>query len=415
MAGNKSILFLVVIIISFNSFGQTISRRSNDGMPPCAGGSMEYWYNSGLNGVCDDVTWGVFYEKNNQSYAVDYTVVAIDDNSNPIRISVNWPTAAFGSKGSVSAVGLGCCQLICIPFSNYERSAWIFEYFGSAPFSIDGNNFIDCGVQGNVTYSIPNSLPGTLYSWSSNGLGGLSPQPTQGQSSKSATFSFSTVSEFTPAYGIINVTATSQCAGAAAVTQTKVLSRALTEFIPNSPTFGATSYTQNTTKYGYGTITIQGDQTPSTAVVVNLKSDFQIRILPSSILKPNIILKIGIPCVASTNANTLISEGAMFRDVADGKEVSEDLAIKESNLLSIYPNPIFNEGSIEYFVTERSFVKLYISGSMGMRVLSFEDMDDVGPGGYEVKFNTQFLRSGIYYCTFTTKNSYQVKKILIMK
>ncbi len=78
------------------------------------------------------------------------------------------------------------------------------------------------------------------------------------------------------------------------------------------------------------------------------------------------------------------------------------------------PNPASRYTTIEYAVPEISNVKIQLYDVTGRLVESLID-EELNPGYYQIRINTQNLASGVYFCSMETADFEQVKKIILTK
>jgi len=99
---------------------------------------------------------------------------------------------------------------------------------------------------------------------------------------------------------------------------------------------------------------------------------------------------------------------------------SNEVSIIENNLtslnienMSIYPNPLKNNGSVEFTLNTDSEVSLYISDLLGKKVVELINSEVKTVGKHKVSINGKQLAKGIYYCTLEADNYLQTEKLLI--
>jgi len=85
----------------------------------------------------------------------------------------------------------------------------------------------------------------------------------------------------------------------------------------------------------------------------------------------------------------------------------------DNTFLSISPNPFRNSVTIQYYVKKNSNVKIDVydlRGKLVKRLLN----ENKSTGNYEVKWNSEGMRSGIYFCRFVQGNKEEVKKLILL-
>jgi len=173
----------------------------------------------------------------------------------------------------------------------------------------------------------------------------------------------------------------------------------------------ATSYSQNTTKKQFGTLTIQGNQTASTGVEVDFIADTQINITPSTILSPGISLKIEPLCDPGSPGGRMATEIIKETRPAVIEEITQS-HLQEKTHLNIYPNPSRSQTIIQYRVSDPGKVKLIITDHQGNTVGTVANSTNQEAGYYETTFNLQNLPAGVYFYSLETSNYREVKKVI---
>lgn len=79
-----------------------------------------------------------------------------------------------------------------------------------------------------------------------------------------------------------------------------------------------------------------------------------------------------------------------------------------------YPNPFNNSTVIEYEIPHESDVKLTVFDPLGRLITTLIDQHET-PGLYRVRFDAQFLSSGIYYYEMKTKKYHTAKQLILLK
>lgn len=401
----KILLVITLFFIYKPAYNQSI-KRTQSGLP-CAGDTKEYVFNSGKDGNCNVISFGASYVKNGQFVNVPSTVVSTNSHLQPIKISVTWPTAAAGGMGYLYAWAISCC-IIDVFCEEVEVS--LFEPLGTSDFVIDGPD-LECSFSGSQSYTIATPAPGASYAWSSNASAGISALPVSGQGSSEAHFGVTPYNGNLPTTAIITVTGSNAtCPGISSVTKTKQITRSLSGGIPVSPTITAANYVQNTTKNGLNVMTIQGNQTPALGVTVNYRSDSQIKIVPTTTIKPGVTMKIGITCEFSDIGGRLASGTVETPEIITAVENN----FNEENLsFNVFPNPAKTQTTIKYSVKENGFVKLHVADNMGKVLSILIDEENVRKGNYEFIFNTKGLNPGMYFFTLTTSGFKETNRLVV--
>ncbi|MBC8383296.1 MAG: T9SS type A sorting domain-containing protein [Candidatus Cloacimonetes bacterium] len=81
--------------------------------------------------------------------------------------------------------------------------------------------------------------------------------------------------------------------------------------------------------------------------------------------------------------------------------------------LKVFPNPFKNSVAIQYYVKNNSDVKIDVydlRGKLVKRLLN----ESKSTGSYEVRWNSEGMRSGIYFCKFVQGNKEEVRKLILL-
>ncbi len=86
----------------------------------------------------------------------------------------------------------------------------------------------------------------------------------------------------------------------------------------------------------------------------------------------------------------------------------------KTKLLQNYPNPFNPSTNIQVFMSKREFIKISVSNILGQKVKNiFEGYTDEGYHNFVLDGSD--LSSGIYLVSLTTKESVEMKKIMLVK
>lgn len=111
----------------------------------------------------------------------------------------------------------------------------------------------------------------------------------------------------------------------------------------------------------------------------------------------------------------LLEQPGIDGDIWEGVAVSVDEVIdNKQSLLSNYPNPVKNFTTFRYTVNTRGKVKLSLLNSSGQLVEVLVD-EDMVEGEYELPYNAESLKGGIYFCDLQIdgKSVQQYKMIVV--
>lgn len=122
-----------------------------------------------------------------------------------------------------------------------------------------------------------------------------------------------------------------------------------------SPTIATTTYSQSTSVKAFGTMTVQGDQTPAAGVQVDFIAEDQIRILPSSVISANSRFSIGTMCSAPSGGRIASPEQV---EVYDSEISTETAPLQEVNEVRSEPTEITSEEIGVYPNPSRGFIRV---------------------------------------------------------
>ncbi len=86
---------------------------------------------------------------------------------------------------------------------------------------------------------------------------------------------------------------------------------------------------------------------------------------------------------------------------------------KHINKISISPNPATTSVNLDYSVTQFSKVSVSLFDVTGRIVDEIETNKAANIGDYSKYYNTEKLKSGLYFVTFKSDNSLETKKLII--
>lgn len=92
-------------------------------------------------------------------------------------------------------------------------------------------------------------------------------------------------------------------------------------------------------------------------------------------------------------------------------EISE---ITETPALNVYPNPVKDNATIEYTLTQSSYVKMYITSATGALVQTVKEGTQ-NKGTYKESLNTSGWVAGIYFCNLQTEGQKIITKKIIVQ
>lgn len=96
-------------------------------------------------------------------------------------------------------------------------------------------------------------------------------------------------------------------------------------------------------------------------------------------------------------------------DVIDNNLLPDDYVLEQN-----YPNPFNPSTTINFSITNRSFVSLSVYNSLGELVEELIN-EELQAGNYNAQWRAVNLSSGVYYYTLTTPNFSETKKMILMK
>ncbi len=111
--------------------------------------------------------------------------------------------------------------------------------------------------------------------------------------------------------------------------------------------------------------------------------------------------------VETDGENISVNNELVWSSFAIDEEYVDNAFLKAS------PNPFKNSVAIQYYVKKNSDVKIDVydlRGKLVKRLLN----ESKSTGSYEVKWNSEGMRSGIYFCRFVQGNKGEVRKLILL-
>lgn len=96
-------------------------------------------------------------------------------------------------------------------------------------------------------------------------------------------------------------------------------------------------------------------------------------------------------------------------DVSDNNLIPDNYVLKQN-----YPNPFNPSTTINFSITNQSFISLNVYNSLGQLVEQLIN-EELSAGNYSANWRAVNLSSGVYYYTLTTSNFSETKKMILMK
>ncbi|MBT1710985.1 T9SS type A sorting domain-containing protein [Fulvivirgaceae bacterium PWU5] len=175
-----------------------------------------------------------------------------------------------------------------------------------------------------------------------------------------------------------------------------------------SPTIGTKSYSQNTVTNSFGTMTIQGNQTPAAGIQVDFRSDGQIRVLPNTVLKPNITLGISAFCGSTSGRMASVSNDVTLP--ASTEESLNDVRAAQGGAIGVYPNP--SRGIIHLELGSAVFSgKVVVLDKFSNAVHTA----DIPSGDSHVTLDLSALPADTYYLKVTGASAFQKTTRIILQ
>lgn len=126
--------------------------------------------------------------------------------------------------------------------------------------------------------------------------------------------------------------------------------------------------------------------------------------------------QLGEYVVTLTAYSDVMSEASKSSNIIITTIGVEDLPKLESDIVLYqnYPNPFKNITSIKYYLSNSSNISLKIYDLLGNEVYSL--LKGFQEAGYHtIEFNSQDIGEGIYFYELRTNNSFEIKKMMIIK
>jgi hypothetical protein len=119
-------------------------------------------------------------------------------------------------------------------------------------------------------------------------------------------------------------------------------------------------------------------------------------------------------CNISDLKSTQVSINTSRSNIATNSPTGFEDNAFQSSLLCIYPNPSSSSTVISYQLPVISDVELSIYDLLGKKVVTLV-IERQQPGTYEIEWNAENMKPGIYYCKLQTAQSKKVMKMILLR
>ncbi|MCX6154044.1 MAG: T9SS type A sorting domain-containing protein [Candidatus Kapabacteria bacterium] len=116
--------------------------------------------------------------------------------------------------------------------------------------------------------------------------------------------------------------------------------------------------------------------------------------------------------VIVTDKNGCHSEKSIEFDYTEAAIIDKN---KSSFNISINPNPINDNSTIEFENPQETSISISIFNQIGNEILKVTENELFNAGYNKIKFNTEKLAVGVYFCTFSSQCYTETKLLLIIK
>ena len=174
------------------------------------------------------------------------------------------------------------------------------------------------------------------------------------------------------------------------------------------------------------TLTIHQDPIlPSTyqaKTVINSKGTIKDKTTVTFKAGEQINLYAGFHAEAGSNFHALIelcspklSLNTTITDASKVKDIPHDSRKTIQPQLTIMPNPVRHQATIEYKLLDRGIVKIMLSDMHGRLIKILEQGSVKEQGKHELTFLTREMPQGLYLVTLQTNNKWQTKKMIVLE
>lgn len=126
-----------------------------------------------------------------------------------------------------------------------------------------------------------------------------------------------------------------------------------------------------------------------------------------------------VTCLAIDNSSNMwvgTSGNGVYKisGIADDVDIKPERLLTNRYLLKNYPNPFNDFTTISFYVQNSERIKLDIYNELGVKVanLAGQYMDS---GDYKIKWSTEQVLSGLYFCCLEGENQREIIKIIVQK
>jgi hypothetical protein len=120
------------------------------------------------------------------------------------------------------------------------------------------------------------------------------------------------------------------------------------------------------------------------------------------------------PCVNSNVVGSSTSQGYRNARVAQ-YTAGASTPTRETSLGNAIPNPVSSRTKIEYVIGQPGSVKLWISNTMGKRMMTLVDAQSHPAGNFIKDFSSHGLPAGMYLYTLETGRQKTSKRLVVIK
>ncbi|NCT55011.1 T9SS type A sorting domain-containing protein [Candidatus Falkowbacteria bacterium] len=136
--------------------------------------------------------------------------------------------------------------------------------------------------------------------------------------------------------------------------------------------------------------------------------DYANRTIHKSILKSILHTSNDYLIAVGDTGYIVINELSDISDVSDPKQITYSLSQN-------FPNPFNASTIIKFSLTTESQVSLFVFNSLGEKIATLVNGEELPAGNHEAKFNAEKLCSGVYYYTMQTGFFRETKKMILLK
>ena len=155
--------------------------------------------------------------------------------------------------------------------------------------------------------------------------------------------------------------------------------------------------------------------TIETAQSVNVMANTDVHLIAGQ----SILLKAGFTVAAGAEFHAQIIEDCdtapLFNEIAATARTSITSTIQEDLTMTVYPNPLRSQATVDFYLPTASEVSLQIYGMNGQLVETISNSESYSKGEATVTFAPKQQMNGFYYFVLKTDSEVRTEKVVVIR